>query len=402
MKVRLISPVLAVLTAVIVGAYARTARAVSANDGFGDGVDRTDPGFVKASLLVFGPGDTLFACVGHCAIRLECPTFKLDNCFSCESEPIDGNWFKLLMGNMTMGMYAVPTDKFLEFYVASGRKCTQYEMNLPPEVKQRLWKILDKQVGRGPVLHYDYIKYSCAQSILYPILEAVRPLPIVFPPWPKKYEQTRREILAFDLRECKWTRAFLHTIAGTEVDRAVSKLESVILPPDLLELLQGSTIMGKRVITDPGTVLLAYRESGMRRRFTPMVMAGIFLALAVFGLFVRRREITWLFLAVQSVLGLLMFHLLFVSNLPATEWNWLIIPFNLLPVLFWRWRRHWARPFAVTLVLWEIGMMLSPHLLTDFAYYVLVFAYAVFWGFIAADDRPALGGCAKPGTLTRV
>lgn len=358
-------------------------------DEFNDGIDRTDPKFVKASLLVFGPGDTLFACVGHCAIRLECPKFKLDNCFSCESEPIDGNWFKLLMGNMTMGMYAVPTDEFLKFYVESGRKCTQYEMNLPPEVKQRLWKILDEKVQRGPVLHYDYIKYSCAQSILYPILEAIRPLPIMFPAWPEKFELTRREILVLDLWECKWTSAFLHTIAGTEVDRDVSHLESVILPPDLLWLLQHSKILGQNVITDPGTVLLSYQAPGLRRYFTPMVLAGAFLALAVFDLFVRRCEIAWLFLAVQSILGLLMFHLLFISNLPATEWNWLVIPFNPLPILLWRWRRHWARPFAVVLVAWELGMMLSPHLLTDFAYYVFVFAYVLFWGFIAADDRPA-------------
>ena len=30
-------------------------RAVAANDGFNDGIDRTDPNFVKASLLIMSP-----------------------------------------------------------------------------------------------------------------------------------------------------------------------------------------------------------------------------------------------------------------------------------------------------------------------------------------------------------
>ena len=43
-----------------VAAIAETAatggpRAVAANDGFNDGIDRTDPNFVKASLLIMSP-----------------------------------------------------------------------------------------------------------------------------------------------------------------------------------------------------------------------------------------------------------------------------------------------------------------------------------------------------------
>ena len=55
-------------------------------DGFNDGIDRTAPNFVTASLLVMSPGDELYSCAGHSVLRLECPTLNLDNCFTYESE----------------------------------------------------------------------------------------------------------------------------------------------------------------------------------------------------------------------------------------------------------------------------------------------------------------------------
>ena len=40
-------------------------------DGFNDGIDRTDPNFVTASLLVMSPGDELYSCEEYIAGRKE-------------------------------------------------------------------------------------------------------------------------------------------------------------------------------------------------------------------------------------------------------------------------------------------------------------------------------------------
>ena len=79
-------------------------------------VDRTDPNFVTASLLVFGPGEELFSCAGHACIRLECPTYRLDYCFSYESEPISAKVLTFFAGRLKMGMFAIPTQEFLKQY----------------------------------------------------------------------------------------------------------------------------------------------------------------------------------------------------------------------------------------------------------------------------------------------
>lgn len=356
-------------------------------DAFNDGVDRSDPNFVKASLLVIGPGNEFFGCAGHSSLRLECPEFKLDYCFTCESESIRDNPFRFFIGDLKMGMFAIPTADFLKIYEELGRRTTQYPLNLPPDAKQRLWKLMDEKVQQGTCMHYDYIRYCCVQTVLTPLLEAIAPYEIVFAPWPERYKMTRRELLAENLAWCPWTRFALHTIAGTEVDEKVSNQKTVILSPDLLEALRGARVMGEPVITGEGEVLLPNQNPPETFFVSPMVVAFLLLAASVFYVFVPSKWIAWTFLALQSLLGLLMTHLLLISNLPATTWNWLAVPFNLLPLVFWKWRRRWALVFAAILVLWDAFMLFHPHQLTDTAYLVIVLAYIVFYLKIALQGK---------------
>ena len=90
------------------------------------------------------------------------------------------------------------------------------------------------------------------------------------------------------------------------------------------------------------------------------------------------------------------------SNLTAMGWNWLIVPFNLLPLVLWKWRAKCALWFAGVLVLWEIGMMVHPHRLTDPAYLVLVAAYIIMYARIGWPKKWNLAYQKKPvGPLTR-
>ena len=263
------------------------------NDGFNDNVNRADPNFVTASLLVIGPGNEFFGCAGHSSLRLECPKFNLDYCFSCESEAISSNAFRFVMGNLKMGMFAIPTKEFISLYEGLGRKATQYPLNLPADVKQRLWKSMDEKVAAGTCLHYDYIKYCCVQTVLQPILEAIKPYEVQFPTWSEKYRLTRREILADNLVWCPWTRIFLHTIAGTEVDHQVSNPRTVILSPDLVELLRGMRVLGKPVLEGEGVVLQAYQAPKPRIWVTPVLVACVCVGLAFLTWFFPCKWIVW-------------------------------------------------------------------------------------------------------------
>jgi len=355
------------------------AATTGANDGFSDGIDRTDPNFVTASLLVMSPGDELYSCAGHSCIRLECPKFNLDYCFSYESESVKDKIFTFFMGKLKMGMFAIPTADYLKLGRESGRGVMQYRLNLPPDAKQRLWKLLDERVTDGPCLEYDYMERGCAQAAMKVLLEAVSPYTMDVQPWPKKYEHSARsELLAAATVAYPWQQFILYTICGATTDGGMSKFRKVVIPLDLVEVLRIAKIGGKPVIDDDGIELLPVRgDANPKPPCTPFQISWFVVAISVVNFFMKWKWLDWVFLAFQSLLGLFLTYMVCFSNLTAMGWNWIIVPFNLLPLAFWKWRKKWALWYAGLLVLWEAWMMFAPHRMTDPAYLVLVVAEVI-------------------------
>ena len=358
----------------------------SANAPLNDGVDRTDPNFVTASLLVFGSGEELFSCVGHACIRLECPHFKLDYCFSYESERAVERLPKFFAGKLKMGLFAIPTKEFLKEYVEGGRGLWQYKMNLPPAVKQRLWKIMHDKAAEGANLPYDYNKRGCAKSAYLCILDALSIVKVERAPWIRDSSLSRREKFCELLKDTHpWNIFFLNAIVGTETDN----IEEVVVPRDLLTCLRKMRVEGVPVVTDEGVELLPTKHLSRPSVVTPKVVAWLLVALAVGCFFLKSRMFDWFFVALQTLAGVFFTYLVSASGLPTSCWNWLIVPFNPLPLVFWRWRRYWAWPFVAVLVAWEAFMLLSPHQLTDPAYLVIVLAYVIFYAKVAHKGQVA-------------
>lgn len=381
--VRRLCTLLAVAEAVALAAFAAEAPA----EKFDPSVDRTDPNFVTASLLVFGPGEELFSCAGHACIRLECPTYKLDYCFSYESERVSDRLMTFFAGKLKMGLFAIPTEEFLKEYATSGRGVVQYRLNLPAGIKQRLWKILDERAAEGADLPYDYIKRGCAWSVLKCLMDGLNPAQIEPGPWPEKYRGHQRAIIASSLDHAPWARFFIHAIVGADVDRDIPNIRKVVVPADFLAFMRNAKVDGQPVLTDEGKELLPMTLDCSAPFFTPMMLACLLVLVSIGNFFVRRPSVDGLFLAIQTMAGSFFTYLVCFSSLPATGWNWLIVPFNPLPLVFWRWRRYWAWPFVVVLVAWEAFMLLSPHQLTDPAYLVLTLSYIVFYAKIGLLKR---------------
>ena len=365
-------------------------------DDFGnDGIDRADPNFVTASLLIMSPGDELYSCAGHSVIRLECPKFNLDYCFTYESESVKDRVLTFFIGKLKMGMFALPIAEYLKTAKEEGRGVMQYRLNLPPEAKQRLWKILDERAAQGANLPYDYVKRGCGRSVRVVLQEALRPLQIEMPSMPDVYSKTRRELWDAAVLHHPWNRFFLHSFCGTEHDWNVSDIEKIVVPDDLLRFLKLAKVNGKPIIDSEGVELVAPKNAvevpAFKRFFTPFATSCVVVALAVVNWFIKANWIDWAFLAFQSLAGMFFTYLVAFSGLPATGWNWLIVPFNLLPLVLWKWRQKWALWFAGLLMLWEAGMIFYPHQLTDPVYLVLVGAYIVMYarlGWYGRAVRP--------------
>lgn len=347
-----------------------------------DSIDREAPDFVTVSMLVAEPSDVLYSCVGHCALRLECPTFNLDYIFSYEGDNLEEEKFKFLLGKLKMGLLAVPTEEYLVFYRKSKRGVKQYKLNLPPQAELRLWQQMDERVNQGADLPFDYVARGCAHSTLQFITEALDTIPIEYGPWDEVFiRQTLRDQFSSDsiFQHAPWSRWCLDLLTGTIADKEQTPLDKLVRPADLRDAWLRAKIQGHSLMENEGKVLV---ESGIQYDsvwLTPMLVACMILLLVVISLFLKTNVIDYGVLAIQTLLAVFVVYMVFFSQMPNNEWNWLVIPFTPLPLITWKWRKHLNPLWGVIDLLWVIIMLLYPHNLTDNANLVLVLAIAIMF-----------------------
>ena len=345
--------------------------------------DRMADDFVIASLVIAEPGEVLYSILGHAALHMQCPYYGFDYIFSYESEGVEGKVVRFLMNDLKMGMIAISLDEYLLPFSEEGRGIREYKLNLPPEVKSELWRKCDERLQQGMYLKYDYIKRGCAISVVHSVEDAIRSAnkqygtnyKITYPKWGKPFDRTLREIF-YDNAKHGWSLFYCMTLVGGQVDNPdLPKKEKLIAPKELVQTWQQATI-GEKPIVSEGTELLPIINEYKGDLFTPLHASLILLFLAIVSIFWKRDYISWLLLALQTVLGCLMAWLIF-SPLPGSEWSWLIIPFNPLPAISWKWRNKWGIYYAVIVVIWSIGMLCVPHRLVEYAHIISALSFSI-------------------------
>lgn len=334
--------------------------------------------FVRAYLVVADPGGALYSIFGHACLHLVCPAYDLDYYFTYESENAAQKILLFLAGELKMGMAALTPEEYLSDYRKEGRGVNEYELNLPIGIKRELWRVLDQHVMEGMYLPYDFEARGCAYACTKMLDEALGGTPIEFGPWEKKFNRTRRE-MCYDVGHTyyPWNMMFIMAIVGTEVDRKMLPQDKLIIPTDLAEVWQHATVGGQQLLSDRPIEVLPAISHPTKTIFTPMMAAILLLVLAIVGWIIGKPYFDGLIGAIAMILGVLMTYLVVISTLPCTGWNWLIIPFNLLPAIVWKWRRYWALPYAGLLVLWIIGMIVPAHRLVDPSMLIFTAAWIV-------------------------
>lgn len=257
----------------------------NAQQGFNDTIDRLAPDFVMVSLCVADPTDQsqdYLGITGHAFLRLQCPTFNLDYCFSYESEKIKGQLWDYLTGKLKMGMFAVPTDEYLEDYRIWKRAVHEYRVNMSPEAEQRLWEQMDNHMMAEREMQMDLFKFGCTNTVLRYVERALSPTQITYN-WPEKfYTKSAMEIAEEHLANYPWTALGLRLTTGRELNRLTTPKQKVIFPPDLLEVWSQSTINGEPILTYVGDLVEAQPVVAKKPWFTPQV-CGILLLILIAG-----------------------------------------------------------------------------------------------------------------------
>ena len=360
----------------------------NAQQGFNDTIDRLAEDFVEVGLIVSEPGDILYSVLGHACLHLQCPTFGLDYIFSYESEGVRGKVFRFLLNDLNMGMMQMSMDEYLQPYKEEGRGVKEYRLNLPPDVKSELWRMCDERVGQGMYLEYDPVKRGCAISVVHSVEDAIRSAnemtgssyQIDYPEWGNKSNRTIREIF-YDNAAKGWGLFWCMTmVSGRYVDNPdILEEEKLIAPFELVERWQVATINGLPIISEDPIELAPSQKQYKGEWFSPLVFALLLFVLSIIGMFTKNSYLDYAFLSLYTIFSLLITYMLVFPSMPNTDWNWLILPFNILPAICWHWRKYWALPFMAIVAIWSIvmaGQMIWGHVLVDWPHIVLALAFA--------------------------
>lgn len=305
--------------------------------------------FVTASLLIAEPLHALYSVFGHATLRMECPSYGLDYVFTFESDPNFGTFMTGIAGKAKAKYVAVPTDTFTRDTRMEGRGLKQYRLNLTHHEKQELWRLLDQELAAGDYRNFNLLTDNCLTSS---ILNVERSLIGEHLEWgPMRYPQTHSDghVLRYAAQHSPWAEFLFITFIGTGYDHW-SMMESRIMPATVAQMLReaklinDSTGASRFVITDPGTTLV---ESSGKDKATPITPNMVFGCLLLLTLLITLAEweLHWyraariydiLLVTAQSFVFLLMLYVTFFSELFVTQWNWYLVVFLPLPLLFWQ------------------------------------------------------------------
>jgi len=257
----------------------------NAAQGFNDTIDRLAPDFVKVSLCIADPTDQsqdYLGITGHAFLRLQCPAFGLDYCFSYESEKIKGQLWDYITGKLKMGMYAIPTDEYIQDYQIWQRAVHEYRINMPPDAEQRLWEQMDNHMLNEKDMKMNLFKFGCANTLLRYVERALAPTQIEYN-WPEKFYNLSAIEIAEEHLECyPWTLLGMRLTAGMEYNQLTTPKQKVIFPTDLLEVWSNATINGEPMLAYIGDLVEAEPVVAERPWFTPQ-LCGILLLIIIAG-----------------------------------------------------------------------------------------------------------------------
>ena len=365
----------------VVGTFSLSAQILDAEGQyvdtvFHDNVDRTAEDFVIASILISDPVGGVLSLAGHTAIRVQCPIFDLDYVYHyimIHHEDGISETKALLTGQFYVQMVA---DTFVTYVQNSediNRGLTEYRLYLTPQEEQKLWQILDEELSSGKQLKYDFVQEGCAVKTKKLIKRVLGNKHIDYSACDPRFSAPQYELVSAAMQHAPWMR-FVMLSAMYGHTKKSDCANNLLIPADLAAAWQSATVDGHPLLSD-GVRIVAnnYYQSG--GWFTPLRLAIMLLIISIIGLFVTKPYIDWIILGMQFLMSALV--LLFsVMGSTFIVWNWLLIPFNMLPAICWRWRKYWALPYAIVLAIWCVVMLFVPHMLVDATHIVLTAAFA--------------------------
>lgn len=258
--------------------------------------------------------------------------------------------YRFVKGETDYWCGASDWDFFLNAYTRQGRKIVEHPVLLDSVQSERLVALIQENLlPQNRVYRYNYVKDNCATRPLRVVELAIGDTIIIpEPEGDDVNDRTFREVMRRYHKNYPWYQFGIDLALGSGIDYPISAREKTFAPIVLEKQLQGSTVAGRRLTSDPVILYEGTDQSVMPP--TPWYATPLFIGWTLFALIliitlrdqIRRRVTLWIdaiLFGIFGIAGLLLTFLIFVSVHEATSPNWLYLWLNplclVVPVLIW-------------------------------------------------------------------
>ena len=171
---------------------------------------------IRLSLLTCDPGEEIYSLFGHTAIRYEEPAKDIDVVFNYGLFSFNTPNFilRFSLGETDYQLGATDYDNFVSEYTLEGRNVHQQTLQLNDNEKAVLIHLLQENyLPENRVYRYNFFYDNCATRPRDIIEESIQGK-IIYPPTPKDYSKTYRDIVYQYCKGHPWSRFGIDLCTG--------------------------------------------------------------------------------------------------------------------------------------------------------------------------------------------
>lgn len=328
----------------------------------------------RISLLTCTPGEELYSTFGHTAIRVK--TDQFDIVFNYGTFEFDDPDFysKFVKGKLPYFLSVEQYSDFAYSYLYEKRGIEEQLLLLECAEKQQLFEALKVNAREENKFYkYDFLFDNCTtragQIIIDNTGNSVSFVNILSAETPS-FRQLLHQYL--DKGNQQWSKLGIDILLGSRIDRKVSNREAMFLPDNLKIGLSGATSKGKRIASDPQTIVTSTAIPTEKSLWTPLLLFTILLIVISAASLVRNAAVQKslhifdrIWFTILGLLGALLVFMWLGTDHGSCKDNWNLIwvlPTHLI-VIFSNWNKPWIRNYYKVIFILSIITMVSWFLL---------------------------------------
>lgn len=306
---------------------------------------------VRVSLLTCAPGTEIYSLFGHTALRYENPAKGEDWVFNYGMFSFNTPNFvmRFVKGETDYQLGVIPYRYFEGEYAMRGSSVYQQELNLTPEEKKKVFRLLEENYRpANRTYRYNYFYDNCTTRARDKVEQGIDGK-VEYPKTMK--QRSFREIVREYTAGHEWSAFGIDLCLGSEADEPIDERKQMFAPFYMLEFARGAMIHRSDTIVpfvkaEKKLLDFSSKDEELFEKAeelswpSPWTCAWVWwmLTFVVMAFGIRNKKVYWLWdvllFGTQGIGGCIIAFLFFFSVHPTVGSNWLLMMLNPLPLFY--------------------------------------------------------------------